>query len=100
MKTVLYTFSSGFGTFWIQPQPAGRVLLGIDNHQLRTYSSARLAANSVYEQKTGWAQWDEAEGVSRPPTLKQWRRPRVSTARKRAKRGNATTAELRDENGT
>ena len=42
MKTVLFTYETPVGTFWIQPEPAGRVRLGIGREKLGTYASARL----------------------------------------------------------
>ena len=74
MKTVLFSFDTPVGTFWIQPQPADRVLLGIDKHHLRTYSSASAAADAVRERRTGYEPWDSL-GLSRvPDSLKNWKR--------------------------
>jgi hypothetical protein len=74
-KTVLFTFESDIGTFWIRPEPADRVLLGLDRHRLGTYSSAKAAAEAVAEQKTGWSPWDDAVDLKRPRSLKVWKRP-------------------------
>lgn len=74
MKTVLYSLETPAGTFWIQPQPAGRVLLGIDNHRLKTYGSVTDATDAVSHRTTGYAEWDDAEGERRPVPLRQWRK--------------------------
>ena len=39
MKTILFTYETPVGTFWIQPEPANRVRLGIGREKLKTYSS-------------------------------------------------------------
>jgi hypothetical protein len=74
VKTVLFSYDTPVGSFWIQPQPADRVLLGIDNHPLRTYTSASAAADAVRDRKTGYEPWDSL-GLSRvPDSLKNWKR--------------------------
>ena len=74
MKTVLFSFDTPVGTFWIQPQPADRVLLGIDNNRLKTYSSATAAAEAVRDRRTGYEPWDSL-GLSRvPDNLKKWKK--------------------------
>ena len=75
MKTTLFTCETPVGTFWIQPEPADRVRLGIDSHKLKTYSSATAAARAVTERKTGWPAWDSFEGHSGPARLSSWKRP-------------------------
>ena len=74
MKTVLFSFETPVGTFWIQPQPADRVLLGIDNNRLKTYSSATAAADAVRERKTGYEPWDTLSLSRAPESLKKWKR--------------------------
>jgi hypothetical protein len=73
MKTTLFTFDSPVGTFWIRPEPAGRVQLGIDRHRLKTYASPTAAARDVSARATGFAPWDTAELIP-PRSLKQWKR--------------------------
>ncbi len=87
MKSVLFTYESPIGTFWIRPEPAGRVQLGLDAHKLRTYSSAKAAAKAVAEQSTGWEPWDAANGLIAPPGLEKWKHAAGyrSAAKKRAK---------------
>ena len=75
MKTVLFTYESPVGTFWIRPEPADRVLLGVDRHKLKTYGSAKTAARAVAEKTTGWEAWDTLEGATAPPGLERWKRP-------------------------
>src|SRR5947199_383767 len=58
MKTNIFTYETGLGTFWIRPEPAGRVQLGIGRNELKTYRSATTAARDVAERTTGWAPWD------------------------------------------
>ena len=75
------------GTFWIRPEPAGRVQLGLDAHKLRTYQSAKTAAKAVAGQATGWEPWDTASGLVIPPGLEKWK-PAAgyrSAAKKRVK---------------
>jgi hypothetical protein len=75
------------GTFWIRPEPADRVQLGLDAHKLRTYGSAKAAAKAVAEQSTGWEPWDTANGMIIPPGLEKWKRGAGyrSAAKKRVK---------------
>jgi hypothetical protein len=74
VKTVLFSYATPVGTFWIQPQPADRVLLGIDNNRLRTYGSATQAADAVRDRRTGFEAWDTLENVQPPNTLNRWKR--------------------------
>ncbi len=73
MKSVLYTFSTDSGTFWIRPEPAARVRLGIDNMELKTYSSPKTAARAVAERNTGWEAWDQSAALA-PSGLEKWKR--------------------------
>ena len=73
MKSILYTLKTDAGTFWIRPEPADRVRLGIDNVELGTYSSAKVAARAVTERKTGWELWDQSTGAA-PADLEKWKR--------------------------
>jgi hypothetical protein len=73
MKSVLYTVSTETGTFWIRPEPADRVRLGIDNTDLKTYSSPKAAARAVAERDTGWETWDKS-AVPAPSGLEKWKR--------------------------
>jgi hypothetical protein len=73
MKSILFTYQSPIGTFWIRPEPASRVQLGLDGHKLRTYSSPKAAAKAVAEQSTGWEAWDTAVGLITPPGLEKWK---------------------------
>jgi hypothetical protein len=58
VKTNLFTFESSVGTFWIRPEPAGRVQLGIGRNRLKTYPSPTAASRDVAAHRTGWAAWD------------------------------------------
>ena len=93
MKTVLFTYETPVGTFWIRPQPAGRVRLGIDRKKLETYASARLAANAVGDRTTGWPPWDGLEGVQVSPRLSAWRRPPSPNARRKQSRARGADDE-------
>jgi hypothetical protein len=73
MKSVLYTLSTEAGTFWIRPEPADRVRLGVDNMELKSYSSPKAAARAVAERNTGWAVWDESKALA-PSGLESWKR--------------------------
>lgn len=73
MKSVLFTYSSPLGTFWIRPEPAGRVRLGLDQQQLQTYASPRTAADAVAQQKTGYPPWDSADPGLVPHGLNKWK---------------------------
>jgi hypothetical protein len=82
MKTVLFTYESPVGTFWIRPEPAGRVQLGIEGHRLRTYNSPKAAARDVAMKNTGWAPWDTLENVVVPRELNKWKRPPSARTRR------------------
>lgn len=73
MKSVLYTFSTDEGAFWIRPEPADRVRLGIDNIELKTYPSPKAAARAVAERNTGSKVWDESTALA-PSGLEKWKR--------------------------
>ncbi len=73
MKSVLYTLTTNAGTFWIRPEPADRVRLGIDSVELKTYSSPKAAARSVAERSTGWQAWDQSTAPV-PSGLEKWKR--------------------------
>jgi hypothetical protein len=73
MKSVLYTLTTDAGTFWIRPEPADRVRLGIDDLELKTYSSPKAAARAVAERNTGWQVWDESTALA-PSDLEKWKR--------------------------
>lgn len=87
MKTLLFRLETPAGTFWIHPEPAGRVQLRIDQHRLKTYSSAKAAARDVAEKHTGWEAWDQLEGVTAPENLSRWKRgePKSVSQRRKAK---------------
>lgn len=86
MKTTLFTYQCAAGTFWIRPEPAGRVRLGIDEHQLKTYSSPTAAARAVAERKTGWPAWDNSAEELAPRGLDRWKRaPGAGASTRRAK---------------
>ncbi len=74
MKTTLFSVQTVAGTFWIRPEPAGRVQLGLDGQKLKTYGSATEAARAVAERTTGWAPWDTATGTLVPVSLGKWKR--------------------------
>jgi hypothetical protein len=74
MKTTLFTFETALGTFWIRPEPADRVRLGLDRHKLRTYASATAAARAVAGRDTGWPAWDAATDLIAPARLNNWKR--------------------------
>lgn len=73
MKSVLFTYLTPLGMFWIRPEPAGRVRLGFDGEQLGTYSSPRAAVDAVAQQKTGYQPWDLAEHPVVPGGLTKWK---------------------------
>lgn len=73
MKSVLFTYDSPLGTFWIRPEPAGRVQLGLDRLKLRTYASPKAAAEAVRCQSTGHEEWDRASGILVPSGLEKWK---------------------------
>ncbi len=73
MKSILFTYESPIGAFWIRPEPAGWVQLGLDRHKLRTYASPKAAAKAVAEQSTGWEAWDTAVGLVVPSGLERWK---------------------------
>ncbi|HYO83596.1 MAG TPA: hypothetical protein VES20_19495 [Bryobacteraceae bacterium] len=82
MKTTLFEYETNIGKFWIRPEPAGRVQLGLDRHKLRTYGSPTAAARAVAERDTGWPAWDTDLELIAPPSLRRWKRPPQRTPRK------------------
>ncbi len=96
MKSVLFTYVSPLGTLWIRPEPAGRVRLGFEREQLRTYASPRAAAEAVAQQKTGYQPWDLAEAAMVPSGLTRWKAGagyRTSASRRRQKEADSSTDE-------
>ena len=75
MKTILFTYDSPVGQFWIHPEPAGRVRLRIGREELKSYKSPTEAARAVKERRTGYEPWDTLTDVPPPPGLNRWRRP-------------------------
>jgi hypothetical protein len=86
MKTVLFTYETPLGTFWIVPEPAGRVQLGVDRRKLRTYSSAKTAARAVAEHATGYEPWDSGSGIVAPAGLANWKRPDPQRGRRKVRK--------------
>jgi len=86
VKTLLFTYESPVGTFWIRPEPAGRVQLGIDRHRLKTYDSPKTAARDVAAKNTGFAAWDTLENNVVPGELHNWKRGPTVRGKKPAKR--------------
>ncbi|MFL6450150.1 MAG: hypothetical protein ACJ746_21090 [Bryobacteraceae bacterium] len=74
MKSVLFTFDTTLGTFWIRPEPAGRVRLGLDKLKLHEYGSANAAAKAVRDHQTGYSAWDEYAEAIGPSSLEKWKR--------------------------
>ncbi len=62
------------GLFWIRfdPRTRTRFLLGIGEGPLGWYFSPEAAADVVFLQDTGWAEWDSRPGVTRPRELADW----------------------------
>jgi len=83
MKTTLFQYETEIGTFWIRPEPAGRVQLGLDRHKLRTYPSPTAAARAVAERATGWDAWDSATEPLAPASLQRWKRQSPPADRKK-----------------
>jgi hypothetical protein len=104
MKSVLFTYDSPLGTFWIRPEPAGRVQLGLDKLKLRTYASPKAAAEAVRNQSTGYEEWDRANGILLPSGLEKWKtgsgygRPK-SRAQSKALRSEASRVGDPEEQG-
>jgi hypothetical protein len=74
MKRVIFSYDSPLGKFWITPDAGGKVMLGLERHRLKRFSSARDAAFAVYDQKSGSKEWDSAEIPVKPKSLEQWRK--------------------------
>ena len=97
MKTILFTYQSPVGTFWIRPEPAGRVQLGIDRHRLKTYDSPKAAARDVAAKNTGFAAWDTGEHAIVPRELHNWKRGPALRRKKAAKPRRGGDSESEDE---
>jgi len=74
MKSVLFTYNTSLGTFWIRPEPADRVRLGLDQLKLSEYGSAKAAAEAVRDHRTGYQHWDEDTAEAPPSGLEKWKR--------------------------
>ena len=94
MKTIIFTYTSPVGTFWIRPEPAGRVQLGIDRRKLKTYKSPTAAARDVATRQTGHLAWDAREGEPAPHDLHDWKRPRPVPETRRSMRVRAETRDM------
>jgi hypothetical protein len=86
MKTLLFTYETPLGTFWIRPEPAGRVQLGLNRRKLSTYPSAKAAARAVAENATGYEPWDSARGIVAPMGLAKWKRPDPQRGRRKVRK--------------
>src|SRR4051812_9449425 len=84
VKTILFTYKSPVGTFWIRPEPAGRVQLGLDRRKLKIYKSPTAAARDVAMRQTGHQAWDSREGEPAPRDLHAWIRPPAVSKRRRS----------------
>lgn len=71
MKTTLFEYQTDIGTFWIRPEPAGRVQLGLDRKQAANVPVADYAGGSG----AGHAAWDENPDLPAPASLDRWKRP-------------------------
>lgn len=99
MKSILFTYSTQLGSFWIRPEPAGRVRLGFEQNQLRTYPTPRAAAQAVAEQKTGYEPWDSGEHALIPTDLTKWKTGAgyAASRKRQAQRGADQLADLERE---
>ena len=72
MKDHYYCFTPA-GMFWIRPNAnlPDRFWLGIEDIVLRSFPSAKKAADGVYLHATGWDEWDLYDGVG-PLDLSEW----------------------------
>lgn len=86
MKTTLFQYQTDIGTFWIRPEPAGRVQLGLDRHKLRTYTSPTAAARAVAQRETGWEAWDASTELLAPASLQRWKRPALPAGHEKPRR--------------
>lgn len=73
MKTTLFTLITTLGEFWIRPEAAGRVQLGLDRRKLKSYNSVKAAVRAVADHDTGLSEWDTSESVA-PADLRKWKR--------------------------
>jgi hypothetical protein len=75
-----YSFKSEVGTFWIRQERDKSWSLSIGEEiieEIRYFSSAFEAADSVFMQTFGWDEWDTRMQHDAPATLSGWRRKLV-----------------------
>ncbi len=73
--TDMWHLKTKLGTFWLveaNNDTEDRYLLGINDQELGAYDNIELAAHDVYEQATGYLQWDCQAKIKVPNNISQW----------------------------
>lgn len=71
----MWHLKTKLGTFWLvesEGTESKKFLFGVDDHELGTYTDVAAAAKDVYQQATGFLQWDSQSKVRAPTNIEQW----------------------------
>lgn len=71
----MWHLKTKLGTFWVvetNNETNERYFLGINDQELGAYNDLETAAKDVYEQSTGYLQWDSQAKVKVPESISQW----------------------------
>jgi hypothetical protein len=71
----MWHLKTKLGTFWVvetNNESTERYFLGINDQELGAYNDLETAAKDVYEQSTGYLQWDSQAKVKVPESISQW----------------------------
>lgn len=67
-----YKLETDNSTFEIQQEPLGLWDLWVDNLPTLTFATPEEAAIAVYEQQTGYINWDQLEKHTAPKDISGW----------------------------
>jgi hypothetical protein len=68
-----YTYKTKIGTFFIRRLTDVHWGLHFEEKLLGSYASPASAAESVYNQKTDYSEWDTLEKVTKPRNISEWK---------------------------
>lgn len=68
----MWYYETGIGKFQIIRKDFNAYELWIDNIDLGVYKSLEEAAAAVFDQSTGWDEWDTLDTDSKPVDISVW----------------------------
>ena len=72
----MWHLKTRLGTFWVIEKTLSstqhQYYLGVDDNELASYTDANQAAQDVYNQATGYFQWDCQSRIKVPTDLADW----------------------------